>query len=591
MQIRKTRINSFLLALRVCYLIVIGGTVPQVSVGQVSLRMVGGLDCDSEQLQVHLEVQNSSDTTLYLGNATFRIQYDPEILEFQDYLSLSFDPQMFCESETDIWFPHNIDASSSPGEIAFTWSFHPDSNSMDCQQLLPQSWVRWGTLWFGLNTTDGDPNLSFVEQDSEEILLSSINSASPNDGSQAYSLSFEENEDLGLLVCEKAQLDGLLSIQGRTDPSVALSVLLFSPDDLETPVYRFEPRVDIAGAFSLTNINVGSYYAYIKYHNTLSRVDRLILNPGENFWEVPILLGGDANDDNRVSLMDFSLLLQSFNRESGDSTYNLMVDFDHSQQVNILDFTILLSNYNQSGEQLSPGNSPQRLSQPPSYDIRKEAILKVVSQENLSNYQMGDTLTLNVWVDPQEIGVDGVEAHLTYNTNVVDLIGVEMGQELELNLLNESSSQSGTISLAAGTFDKPISSSFIFSQLTFLAKGEGEMELGLYDPKEKNSHITHRGFSILQQVDLPELRVFSSLHTNPLEVYPNPSSGLFLVKKPSDSDQGTLRVFDLTGRMIHSFEWCQNCGSSYKLDLPQTGSYLINFQTNQQNLGTIVQIQ
>ena len=590
MQIRKTRTSSFLLALRVYFFVILGGSLPHVSVGQVSLRMVGDLDCQPEQLQVHLEILNSSDTTLALGNATFRLQYDPEVLEFQDYLSLAFDPRMTCGDDAEVWFPHSLDAFSSQGEIALTWSFHPDSSSMSCQELAPQSWVRWGTLWFGLKSS-GDSKLSFAEFDSDRILLSSVNAAAPNDGSQAYALTFEENSEIGLLACEKAQLDGFLSIQGRSDPSVALSVLLFSPDDLVTPVYRFEPRVDIEGAFTLSNITPGSYYAYIKYHNTLSRVDRLTLDPGGNSWEVPLLLGGDANDDNRVSLMDFSLLLQSFNRESGDSTYNLMVDFDHSQQVNILDFTILLSNYNQNGEQLSSGNSPQRLSQPAAFPVDKEAMLRVASRKDLTNYQLGDTLTLDVWVDPLYLGVDGVEAHLTYNTDVVDLIGVEMGEELELSLLNEVPPQSGTISLAAGTFDTPISDSFIFAHLKFLAKGEGEVQLGLFDPKQKNTHITHRGFSILQQVYLPELRVFSSLVENPLEVYPNPSSGLFLIKKPLDSSHGTLRIFDLTGRMIHSFDWCQSCGSSYKFDLPQTGSYLINFQTNQQNLGTILQIR
>ena len=220
-------------------------------------------------------------------------------------------------------------------------------------------------MTFDLLLQGENPDLAFKNRDPQGVEVSSINSAYPNDGSNALSLSFEENILPDSFRCEKSYVYGALNIQGRSSHAVIASVSLYSVDSLDVPAYTFAPETDEEGFFVLDSITPGTYYIFTKYSNTLSRVQLMHLDPGENYVEIPLLRGGDSNGDNQINLTDFSLLLQSYNKFREDPVYNSMVDFDNSQQVNILDFTILLSNYNQEGESVGPTSAPQRLGPSP----------------------------------------------------------------------------------------------------------------------------------------------------------------------------------------------------------------------------------
>jgi hypothetical protein len=72
---------------------------------------------------------------------------------------------------------------------------------------------------------------------------------------------------------------------------------------------------------------------------------------GSNSHAFGTLLEGDANDDNHVSLSDFSILSAAFNTRQGDAGYNAAADFNNDGVIDLLDFSLLSANYNQVGEQ------------------------------------------------------------------------------------------------------------------------------------------------------------------------------------------------------------------------------------------------
>ena len=589
MPIRKSWCSPFLLTLRVlCTSFLL--TIPFLTHGQVAMRMTSELDCQNGQLHVQLEAKSTSDSSLYIGNGTFRIGFNPEVLSFESYESLAFSSEVPCAEAGNGWFAHSVDSNSQLGEIAIILSMHPDSLSRACQQLDNESWTSWGSLTFDLILQGESPSLSFKRLDAQGVLVSSLNSAYPNDGSNALNLSFEEGMLPDSIRCEESLVYGALSLQGRSNQSVIASVALYSIDSLYTPAYTFAAETDEEGFFILDSISPGTYYLFAKYSNTLSRVQLINLDPGENYVEIPLLRGGDSNGDNEINLTDFSLLLQSYNKFREDPLYNSMVDFDNSQQVNILDFTILLSNYNQEGEAVGPSSAPQRLGQALSYPIKREADLRVETTRSQSAYWVGDTLSVDMWVDPNQLGVDGVEAHLSFDTDILELTDVTMGNEMELGLMVDTSTTKGRVSLAAGTFGTPHDQSFIFSRVTFIAKQEGDARLTLFDPKERASHITHKGFSILRQVSMPQLRVYDPQAENLLAVYPNPSQGQFMVEKPGIESVGQLRIYDLTGRVVHHFNWCSSCGSTYSFTLQQAGTFVIQFQSDDHIESAMLQV-
>jgi plastocyanin len=65
--------------------------------------------------------------------------------------------------------------------------------------------------------------------------------------------------------------------------------------------------------------------------------------------EIGLMRGGDANDDNIVSTIDFSLLRASFGKAFGDPGFDERADFNSDNVVNSLDFSILRSSFGQAG--------------------------------------------------------------------------------------------------------------------------------------------------------------------------------------------------------------------------------------------------
>jgi len=65
--------------------------------------------------------------------------------------------------------------------------------------------------------------------------------------------------------------------------------------------------------------------------------------------DVGTLLEGDANRDEKVDILDFSLLAMAFNARAGDRRYNPLTDFNDDGKVDILDFSLLATNFNRRG--------------------------------------------------------------------------------------------------------------------------------------------------------------------------------------------------------------------------------------------------
>jgi len=61
------------------------------------------------------------------------------------------------------------------------------------------------------------------------------------------------------------------------------------------------------------------------------------------------LIMGDINGDNQVTLIDFSLLVTSYNRSAGQAEFNPLADLNGDGLVSLVDFSLLAANFNQTG--------------------------------------------------------------------------------------------------------------------------------------------------------------------------------------------------------------------------------------------------
>ncbi len=141
------------------------------------------------------------------------------------------------------------------------------------------------------------------------------------------------------------------TLQGRTDHTIDLRVDLYEVGS-STPLLQLTPTGAAAGEATVTGIPPGTYELAVKSANHLQRVQTVTLVAGANSEVIPELNAGDANDDNFVTLEDFTILSQTFNLQTGDTGFDPRADFNGDGFVALDDFSLLSINFNTAGENI-----------------------------------------------------------------------------------------------------------------------------------------------------------------------------------------------------------------------------------------------
>jgi N-acetylneuraminic acid mutarotase len=137
------------------------------------------------------------------------------------------------------------------------------------------------------------------------------------------------------------------SSQGRTDHGGVHTIEIYALTDLTTPVYTYSPSASATGEMTVSGITPGDYKVLLRRAGYLQRVQQVTLTVGNTSTTFPELRAGNLNDDNSVSILDFSLLANDFG-QSGQPT-----DINDDGVTNILDFSLQASNFGQSGDTLT----------------------------------------------------------------------------------------------------------------------------------------------------------------------------------------------------------------------------------------------
>ncbi len=140
-----------------------------------------------------------------------------------------------------------------------------------------------------------------------------------------------------------------LSRQGVNDYSGDYTVKLY-PVGGATPVYDLVATADASGALSVDGIAPGQYEVAVKYANCLQVVDVVTVSGGGATYHAGELVTGDIDNNNRVNVLDYSILATSFNKQEGDAGYVPQANLNATGLVNTLDFSLLVNNFNVFGE-------------------------------------------------------------------------------------------------------------------------------------------------------------------------------------------------------------------------------------------------
>jgi hypothetical protein len=205
-----------------------------------------------------------------------------------------------------------------------------------------------GTASINLNgTIRYTPNADFNGSDSFDYTISD-----GNGGTATATVNITVNE------VPEAIILGSVDLQGRPAKpnarwSVPLTVKLYQVG-ADTPAYEFTPTTDDNGAFTINaEIVPGTYEIAVKNFHTLQNVVTVELLDGDNNIDFGTLLEGDTDGDNKVSLVDFSLLATVYNTIESDAEFDPRADFNEDGVISLLDFSLLSSNFNVVGQKVS----------------------------------------------------------------------------------------------------------------------------------------------------------------------------------------------------------------------------------------------
>jgi hypothetical protein len=151
-------------------------------------------------------------------------------------------------------------------------------------------------------------------------------------------------------------VDITVGLQGFNRPDAAwqvpLNVKFFTPgaDVLSaTAQYNFTltaSKVNSTAQVCCSCIQPGSYDVSIGSAHTLINVKRHITISLTSYQvDLGTLLEGNANNNEVINIVDFSILAGAYNKNNGEAGYNAMADFDGSGRVSMADFSLLSGNY------------------------------------------------------------------------------------------------------------------------------------------------------------------------------------------------------------------------------------------------------
>jgi len=260
-----------------------------------------------------------------------------------------------------------------------------------------------------------------------------------------------------------AILSGSVTLQGRppapdprwiTDLRVNLTVA-----NNPSPSYVFTPTTDNTGHFTISGIVPGPYDIQVKNSHTLQNMVTVTLTSGVNLIDFGTLREGDTNDDNFVSLLDFSILVTTFGKCQGTTGYDDRADFDEDQCVTLLDFSHLATNFGQGG-QAAPDHV---LARP------MTGTVQLMIEPMTTTVLPSQVFTLSVMVLAGSQPVDGAQGSLNFDPSLLQVRQITPGSTLPQILLNQYDNTAGTIDFAAGTFSNFPSGTFTLMQVEFEA--------------------------------------------------------------------------------------------------------------------------
>ena len=257
---------------------------------------------------------------------------------------------------------------------------------------------------------------------------------------------------LETLACSVQGLVTLERAQVAPDPCWVTSLRVdILPEGGDTPIETMPVSTDHEGVFFFYVTDPGVYDIGVKSAHSLENRKFSVevvkgFNPDFDFGR---LREGDANDNNQVEILDYSILYTVYD------TPDARADFNQDGTTDILDYSLLYTNYGMAGPR------PARLAllhRPTQGKPGPAAVRNVHVSIDSATVTVGDLFELLVRFRPAAAEVDGADMHLAFDPavlRVVDRRGCDSDHIIARSALpnvirNTANNATGLIRYAAG---------------------------------------------------------------------------------------------------------------------------------------------
>lgn len=261
-------------------------------------------------------------------------------------------------------------------------------------------------------------------------------------------------------------LQGRVELEGRPTPpnpqwALPLSINLRTTDAKGNSSTRgFSLLTGADGTFQMNDLPAGAYQVAVKGAHTLQRVVNVELKTGDNPIQLGLLREGDAVNDNRINILDFSRLASAFGRCATMTNYLASADFDQDSCITLADVALLVQNFGHMGEVLG---APQ---------LVETASVQVTDPIGIvTSKRAGERFTMllaanNLGNQP----LDAVALYVNFDPTQLEVVNLAGSATLPLMLLQQVDNAKGQLDYAAGILGEGTGNSPALLAITFAAR-------------------------------------------------------------------------------------------------------------------------
>ncbi len=260
-------------------------------------------------------------------------------------------------------------------------------------------------------------------------------------------------------------LQGHVTLEERPTPPdprwvMPITVNLRTDTTGNTPSTRgFALTTDSKGSFQLPPVQPGNYQLAVKGSHTLQRVITVTVQDTLTSADMGLLREGDAVNDNRINIFDFSRLASRYGYCATATNYLATADFNQDGCINEADIALLQSNFGQIGEIFSTTPVQSASSQAP------------IPLGVVSNKQRGERFTVMVsYTNLTRTAVDAAAIYLTFDPAYLQVLALAGNPALSTPLVNQSDNRQGQAIYAAGAVGDGIIGLSTLALITFEAR-------------------------------------------------------------------------------------------------------------------------